>query len=220
MTIGMRIGVPPKLLIIPDGRSGWALGVQGRGGRGGLQAGILLQLSSSPALSLHDVREGLRIEGRAAHEEPVHALRGEEHGGVVRLDGPAVEDARVPSRPMVFEPAQDGPVHLGGVNWGGAAADAGLGYLFVNSSDEASIGWVEKKPEGSPVLFDRNSIVGPMSRFHWSEGDPRIGNIPALRRACVAMSETAVGAIGRGGCAHGRLRVAGSTGRHRRIAAR
>jgi quinoprotein glucose dehydrogenase len=27
-------------------------------------------------------------------------------------------------------------------------------------------------------LFDRNSIVGPMSRFQWSEGDPRIGNIP------------------------------------------
>lgn len=35
----------------------------------------------------------------------------------------------------------------------------------------------EKEPEGSPVLFDRNS-VGPMSRFHWSEGNPRIGKIP------------------------------------------
>jgi quinoprotein glucose dehydrogenase len=70
------------------------------------------------------------------------------------------------------------PGAIGGVNWGGAAADAGLGYFFVNSSDEASIGWIEKKPDGSPVLFDRNSIVGPMSRFHWSEGDPRIGNIP------------------------------------------
>jgi glucose dehydrogenase len=70
------------------------------------------------------------------------------------------------------------PGAIGGVNWGGAAADPESGYLFVNSSDEASIGWVEKKPDGSPVLFDRNSIVGPMSRFHWSEGDPRIGNIP------------------------------------------
>jgi quinoprotein glucose dehydrogenase len=70
------------------------------------------------------------------------------------------------------------PGAIGGVNWGGAAADTGLGYFFVNSNDEASIGWVEKKPEGSKVLFDRNSVVGPMSRFHWSEGDPRIGNIP------------------------------------------
>jgi len=70
------------------------------------------------------------------------------------------------------------PGAIGGVNWGGAAADPGLGYFFVNSSDEASIGWIEKKPDGSPVLFDRNSIVGPMSRFQWSEGDPRVGNIP------------------------------------------
>ena len=58
------------------------------------------------------------------------------------------------------------------------AADTSLGYFFVNSSNEASIGWIEKKAQGSPVLFDRNSIVGPMSRFQWSEGDPGIGNIP------------------------------------------
>ncbi len=70
------------------------------------------------------------------------------------------------------------PGAIGGTNWGGAAADAGLGYFFINSSDEASIGWIEKKPDGSPVLFDRNSVVGPMSRFQWSEGDPRVGNIP------------------------------------------
>jgi glucose dehydrogenase len=70
------------------------------------------------------------------------------------------------------------PGAIGGANWGGAAADPTFGYFFVNSSDEASIGWIEKKPEGSKVLFDRNSIVGPMSRFQWSEGDPKIGNIP------------------------------------------
>jgi quinoprotein glucose dehydrogenase len=70
------------------------------------------------------------------------------------------------------------PGAIGGSNWGGAAADPTLGYFFVNSSDEASIGWIEKKPAGSKVLFDRNSIVGPMSRFQWSEGDPKIGNIP------------------------------------------
>ena len=69
------------------------------------------------------------------------------------------------------------PGAIGGVNWGGTAADPSLGYIFVNSVDEGSIGWIEKKPDGSPVLFDRNSVVGPMSRFQWSEGDPRYGNI-------------------------------------------
>jgi glucose dehydrogenase len=52
-----------------------------------------------------------------------------------------------------------------------------LGYFFVNTIDEGSIGWIEDKPAGSKVLKDRNSIVGPTSRFQWSEGDPRFGNI-------------------------------------------
>ncbi|HXP86950.1 MAG TPA: PQQ-binding-like beta-propeller repeat protein [Bryobacteraceae bacterium] len=69
------------------------------------------------------------------------------------------------------------PGSVGGVNWGGTASDPALGYTFVNSMDEASIGWVEKKADGARVLFDRNSIVGPTSRFQWSEGDPRSGNI-------------------------------------------
>jgi glucose dehydrogenase len=94
-------------------------------------------------------------------------------------------DNQGPFTPYVYRAAGDKvhssiifPGAIGGTNWGGAAADPRLGYFFVNSSDEASIGWIEKKPEGSKVLFDRNSIVGPMSRFHWSEGDPKIGNIP------------------------------------------
>lgn len=69
------------------------------------------------------------------------------------------------------------PARSGASNWGEAAADPSLDYIFVNSSEKPGIGWMEKEPEGSPVLFDRNS-VGPMSRFHWSEGNPRIGKIP------------------------------------------
>jgi len=42
--------------------------------------------------------------------------------------------------------------------------------------DEASIGWVEKKTQGS-VPYDRNSVLGPTSRFQWFEGTPRSGNI-------------------------------------------
>lgn len=69
------------------------------------------------------------------------------------------------------------PGSVGGANWGGTAADPGLGYIFVNTMDEASIGWVEQKPAGARVAYDRNSIVGPTSRFQWFEGNPRSGNI-------------------------------------------
>ncbi len=70
------------------------------------------------------------------------------------------------------------PGSTGGANWGGTAADPTLGYFFVNTSDEASIGWVEENPnEEARSPYRRNSIFGPTSRFHWSEGDPARGNI-------------------------------------------
>src|SRR5205823_855045 len=47
-----------------------------------------------------------------------------------------------------------------------------------NTQDEASIGWIEKTAAGQRGNgYRRNSIVGPTSRFQWSEGDPRSGNI-------------------------------------------
>jgi quinoprotein glucose dehydrogenase len=69
------------------------------------------------------------------------------------------------------------PGSIGGANWGGVAADPKLGYVFVNTQDEASIGWVEKKPDGAPVPYDRNSVLGPTSRFQWAEGNSRSGNV-------------------------------------------
>jgi quinoprotein glucose dehydrogenase len=69
------------------------------------------------------------------------------------------------------------PGSVGGTNWGGVAADPKLGYVFINTLDEASIGWIEKKADGGSVLYDRNSILGPTSRFWSSEGNPRTGNI-------------------------------------------
>jgi quinoprotein glucose dehydrogenase len=68
------------------------------------------------------------------------------------------------------------PGSIGGVNWGGTAFDPNFGYIFVNTQDEASIGWIEPF-EGNPTGYRRNSIFGPTSRFQWSEGDPRSGNI-------------------------------------------
>lgn len=58
----------------------------------------------------------------------------------------------------------------GGSNWGGSAADPTSGYVFVNSSEMASIGFIEKrKPgedygrgtQGSTQRFDRASLSGP-----------------------------------------------------------
>jgi quinoprotein glucose dehydrogenase len=65
------------------------------------------------------------------------------------------------------------PGSVGGANWGGTASDPGMGYVFVNTMDEASIGWIEKRAgRGGVVRYDRNSIVGGTSRFQWSEADP------------------------------------------------
>lgn len=61
------------------------------------------------------------------------------------------------------------PGSVGGANWGGAAADPELGYVFVNTMSEGSFGWIERSPEGSDVPYRRNSIVGRTSRFQWHD---------------------------------------------------
>ena len=65
------------------------------------------------------------------------------------------------------------PGSVGGANWGGTASDPMLGYVFVNTMDEASIGWIERRPGGEG--YQRNSIVGTTSRFQWSDGNPNGG---------------------------------------------
>jgi glucose dehydrogenase len=99
----------------------------------------------------------------------------ERSGGLIN-DGPFTpypfRAAGAPPKSSVLFPGS-----IGGVNWGGVAADPALGYIFVNSMDEASIGWIEKKADGAAVPYDRNSIFGPTSRFQWSTGNPRSGNI-------------------------------------------
>jgi quinoprotein glucose dehydrogenase len=69
------------------------------------------------------------------------------------------------------------PGSIGGANWGGVAVDPALGYVFVNTQDEASMGWVEPSPPGSRLPYRRNSVVGPTSRFQAFEGKPDVGNI-------------------------------------------
>jgi glucose dehydrogenase len=72
------------------------------------------------------------------------------------------------------------PGSIGGANWGGMAADPSLGYVFVNTSDEGSIGWIEKiadrrQPEGVLLPYGRNSVSGRLSRFWSKQAEPQSG---------------------------------------------
>ena len=60
--------------------------------------------------------------------------------------------------------------HNGGSNWGGSAVDPRTGYIYVNTSESGSIGWIEKRdPDGdygrgtagSDQPYDRGSLTGP-----------------------------------------------------------
>ena len=69
------------------------------------------------------------------------------------------------------------PGSVGGANWGGMASDPSLGYVFVNTMDEASIGWIELRSArgGGPPTGVRNSIVGSTSRFQWHDAAENSG---------------------------------------------
>ena len=66
------------------------------------------------------------------------------------------------------------PGSIGGANWGGVAVDPRVGYVFVNTMDEGSFGWMEDYEE-NPGYYARNSVHGPLSRFWWNETDPELG---------------------------------------------
>ncbi len=70
--------------------------------------------------------------------------------------GPVKASIRIPSN--------------GGSNWGGSAVDPRSGYVFVNTSEAAAIGFIEKRKagadygrgtQGSTQLYDRASLSGP-----------------------------------------------------------
>ncbi|RPI61825.1 MAG: hypothetical protein EHM50_05035, partial [Lysobacterales bacterium] len=74
------------------------------------------------------------------------------------------------------------PGSLGGASWGGVAADPAEGLVFVNTSSEGGIGWLEpntgdatsaRTGEGARVErmpYRRTSAVGgPLARFWWTD---------------------------------------------------
>ena len=96
-----------------------------------------------------------------------------EASGGFENDGPftpyryRVPDAD-PASTIVF------PGSIGGANWGGVAVDPQLGFIFVNTMDEGSFGWMEDYEE-NPGYYARNSVHGPLSRFWWNESEPESG---------------------------------------------
>jgi quinoprotein glucose dehydrogenase len=67
------------------------------------------------------------------------------------------------------------PGAIGGVNWGGTAADPRLGYVFAFTNEYASIGWIQKEKEGSQVPYQQASVFGSPfnSKFWWRRTDDR-----------------------------------------------
>ncbi|OJY67993.1 MAG: hypothetical protein BGP16_04050 [Sphingobium sp. 66-54] len=69
------------------------------------------------------------------------------------------------------------PGGIGGVNWGGPAADPKTGMVYVNAHDTSLVGWTEKVPAGSksysfdatvPGDYDRASVDGKGPFFSFS----------------------------------------------------
>lgn len=101
---------------------------------------------------------------------PEHAAACQE---LVRKSGPLYNEG--PFTPWVYRapgaPPQSSvifPGAIGGTNWGGMSADPNLGYIFVNTSDYASIGWIEKMPDNARVPYDQRSAYGaPVPSKFW-----------------------------------------------------
>ncbi|MCC7461711.1 MAG: PQQ-binding-like beta-propeller repeat protein [Gammaproteobacteria bacterium] len=82
----------------------------------------------------------------------------------------------------------------GGSNWGGTAADPGLGYLFINTSEGGSIGFMERRKaggdygrgtQGSVQPYDRASLSGPGAytsfRASYQDAGGRTITLPCIR---------------------------------------
>jgi glucose dehydrogenase len=76
------------------------------------------------------------------------------------------------------------PGPTGGTNWGGAAADPSLGYVFVNSQDSPGVGWMRKNPnygkEGQLEYDKAPGFVNFSAPAKDAEGKP-IGNLPCIK---------------------------------------
>ena len=82
----------------------------------------------------------------------------------------------------------------GGSNWGGSAVDPSTGYVFINSSEGGSIGFIEERKQGadygrgtqgSAQKYDRASLSGPGAYASFSasfkRADGKSVTLPCIR---------------------------------------
>jgi glucose dehydrogenase len=120
-------------------------------------------------LSRHDF-DPARDMVTAEDTTPEHAAACQE---LAAKSGPLVNEG--PFTPWVYRAPGAPPTSsvifpgaIGGTDWGGMSADPSLGYIFVNTSDYASIGWIEKMPANSRVPYDQRSVYGaPVPSKFW-----------------------------------------------------
>lgn len=88
------------------------------------------------------------------------------------------------AKPAIFFPGL-----TGGANWGGSAVDPQLGYIFVNTKDAPSVGWMVKNPRYTPgnaeglVEYIRTAPMG-LATFSAQARDAEgrvLGNLPCFR---------------------------------------
>jgi len=89
-------------------------------------------------------------------------------------------------RPNGGPPSIIFPGMTGGVNWGGTATDPKLGYIFVNSKDEPSTGWIQPNPRYNETTKDTEFPYaqvggGALSAQAVDAEGKSLGNLPCFR---------------------------------------
>jgi glucose dehydrogenase len=122
-----------------------------------------------PMLGKHDYKPEDLVTAADTTEAHAAACRDlvEKSGGTLINKGPYTPWAyRAPGAPP--RTAINFPGDIGGTDWGGISGDPNTGYVFINTLNYGSLGWIEKRPETSRVPYDRASVWGnPVASKFW-----------------------------------------------------
>jgi glucose dehydrogenase len=122
-----------------------------------------------PILGKHDYKSEDLVTAADTTEAHAAACRDlvAKSGGSLINKGPYTPWAyRAPGTPP--RTAINFPGDIGGTDWGGISADPNTGYIFVNTLNYGSLGWIEKRPDTSRVPYDRASVWGnPVASKFW-----------------------------------------------------
>lgn len=132
-----------------------------------------------PPIGKHSYAASDLVTADDTNEEHAQACRElvEKSGGKLYNAGPFTPWVyRAPGAPPVSSVIFPGPI--GGTDWGGLSTDPKLGYVFLNSSNYAAIGWIQKMPPGSKVPYDQRSVYGsPVNSKFWDRKVDKDGHL-------------------------------------------